>query len=357
MKRLIRKSVESLTGYVPGDQSSAKGVIKLNTNENPYPPCPGVSRIFLELDARRLRLYPDPVCAKLRDKIAAVHGSRVSRVFVGNGSDEVLALCTRAFVENDGYTGYFNPSYSLYPVLADIRNVGKRPVELGADFEWPLNLPENRQTPDKYGCSLFFVTSPNSPTGMLYPKTKLRDFCRRFAGVVVIDEAYVDFARETCMEIAVELDNVLIVRTLSKGYSLAGLRIGYALGSDRLIEALCKVKDSYNVNCVSQEVGVAALSDMEYMRRNVARIKATRGRLNRALADIGYTVYPSEANFLWVKPRGMSAGELFESLRRQGILVRHFPGARTGDFVRISVGTDRETDMLIDAVMNKEEMQ
>ena len=357
MKRLIRKSVESLTGYVPGEQLSGKGVIKLNTNENPYPPCPGIRRIFLDMDARRLRLYPDPACAKLRDKIAAVHKSRVARVFVGNGSDEVLALCTRAFVENDGNIGYFDPSYSLYPVLADIRDVGKRRVELGADFEWPLNFPENRQAPDGYGCPLFFVTSPNSPTGMLYPKAKLRDFCGRFSGVVVIDEAYADFARETSLEIAMELDNVLIVRTLSKGYSLAGLRIGYALGSDRLIEALFKIKDSYNVDCVSQEVGVAALSDIEYMRRNVAKIKATRGRLNRALADIGYTVYPSEANFLWVKPRGISAGELFASLRRQGILIRHFPGARTGDFVRISVGTDREIDMLIDAVMNKEKGQ
>jgi len=342
MKKLIRTSVELMEGYTPGEQPTEKNIIKLNTNENPYPPSPEVERALLTMNPARLRLYPDPLSKKLREKIAGMHGCKISQVFVCNGSDEVLALCTRAFVENNGSIGYFVPSYSLYPVLAKIRDVKEKPVELTEEFGW--RMPKN------YKCSLFFLTCPNAPTGILYPKNEISAFCRNFPGVVVIDEAYVDFSKENCMNLALTLNNVLVIRTVSKSFSLAGMRVGYAVGPERLIEALFKIKDSYNLDRVSQEVAFGAFSDLKHMRANVEKIKATRTRLTKALSALGHRVYPSESNFLWVRPHGLSAKELFKRLRAKRILVRYFPGPRTGDFVRITVGTNAECDQLLSAL-------
>jgi len=346
MAGLVRESVESLAAYTPGEQPRDPRVIKLNTNENPYPPSPCVAEALSGIDADGLRRYPDPLSLRLRERIADLHGVGAERVFVGNGSDEVLALCTRAFVEDDGTIGYFEPSYSLCPVLAGIRAVEERPVELGTDFEWRM--------PRGYACSLFFLTNPNAPTGILYPFETVREFCAAMPGVVVIDEAYVDFSSRHCMELAAELDNVIVARTLSKSYSLAGLRVGYAVGSERLVEALFKVKDSYNLDAVAQELALAALSDPEHMQANAGRIRATRGRLMEALAGSGYSVYPSETNFVWAKPPALPAEEVFRRLRKKGILVRYFAGERVGECLRITVGTDAEIDALIDALGEEE---
>jgi len=335
-----------MSGYIPGEQPSDPTVIKLNTNENPYPPSPLVEKALADLDTAVLRKYPDPVSTSLRQKIAELHGCGISNVFAGNGSDEVLALCTRAFVENDGSIGYFEPSYSLYPVLADIRAVEKRPVKLGDKFDWCM--------PADYECSVFFLTTPNAPTGIQYPAETVCDFCRGFKGVVVLDEAYADFAGRHFADLAFELDNVLVVRTLSKSYSLAGLRLGYAIGPEPLIEALFKLKDSYNIDMLSQVIALAALSDNGHMRSNVEKIRATRSRLSEALTAMGHEVYPSEANFVWVRPAGIGANELFERLGKRNILVRFFPGRRTGENVRITVGTDEEIDALIAAVKEEQ---
>ncbi|MFC1462471.1 histidinol-phosphate transaminase [Verrucomicrobiota bacterium] len=342
MSDFIRKSVQNMTGYVPGEQVAGDGIVKLNTNENPYPPAPGVERALRELDIESLRRYPNPVSTALTDRIAEIHGCAASQVFVGNGSDEVLALCTRAFVEDGGAIGYFDPSYSLYPVLADIRDVTKKPVPLADDFGWAM--------PDGYSADLFFLTLPNAPTGLLYPKQVIREFCAGFDGVVVIDEAYVDFASENCMELAGEFENVLVARSLSKSYSLAGLRVGYAVGAAGLVEALMKLKDSYNLDAVSQALALAALQDVEYMKGNVAKIRESRSRLSEALREMGHTVYPSEANFIWVRPQDVDARKLFEELKARGILIRYFEGERTGEFVRITVGTDAEIDKLLESV-------
>lgn len=344
MKSLIKESVRRMKGYVPGEQPSERGIVKLNTNENPYPPSPRVAEALRAIAAEGLRLYPDPVCRELRRAIAAEHGTDADDVFVGNGSDEILALCTRAFVEADGSIGYFEPSYSLYPVLADIRCVAKEPVELGPEFQWRM--------PHGYRASLFFMTNPNAPTSVRYAKANVEQFCRSFDGVVLIDEAYADFAEANCMDLALELDNVLVMRTLSKSYSLAGLRLGYVVGNPSLVAALFKIKDSYNVDAIAQRLALAALADREHMRANVAKIKTTRRRLAAALEALRFRVWPSETNFLWVKPPARAAALVFADLRRQGILVRHFPGPRTGDFLRITVGTDEEVDKLVTALRN-----
>lgn len=339
---MIRASVERLAAYTPGEQPRTNDFVKLNTNENPYPPSPAVAEVLRTFDPARLRLYPDPVCGELRAKLAELHGVGPENVFVANGSDEALALCTRAFVEDDGAVGYFEPSYSLYPVLADIRVVAKRPVALGPDYDWRM--------PADFRASLFFLTCPNAPTGMRYPKAAIRDFCAGFEGVVLVDEAYVDFAEAHCMDLAATSDRVLVLRTLSKSYSLAGLRVGYVVGPARLIAALFKIKDSYNLDALSQRIALAAVSDGAHMRANAARIKATRARLAAALAAAGHRVYPSEANFLWVRPAAVAARALYERLKARRILIRYFAGERTGECVRITVGTDVEVDRLLEAM-------
>ncbi len=342
MSGCIKKSVVSLSGYVPGEQPRVAGrLIKLNTNENPYPPSPRVAEALAAFSAESLRLYPDPDSRDLRGALAEIHGCSPEQVFAGNGSDEVLALCTRAFVEDDGSIGYFEPSYSLYHVLTKIRDVAIRPVELGPRFEWAM--------PDDYSASLFFLTCPNAPTGIRYPKDVIRGFCARFPGVVLIDEAYVAFAEEDCMDLALEYDNVLVARTLSKSHSLAGLRLGYTVGHVDLIGALFKIKDSYNLGRLIQAAALGAVCDDQWARANAERVKRTRDRCAGRLAELGFEVFPSEANFLWTRPAGVDAETLYRALRERNILVRHFRGERTGAFVRISVGTDKDMDALLSA--------
>ena len=336
---MIRNAVQKLQAYVPGEQPKDANVIKLNTNENPFPPSPRVFEALRTFDAEKLRLYSDPVCSALRQRIAGLHGCKPENVFVGNGSDEVLALCARAFVERNGTIGFFDPSYSLYPVLSAIEDIATKPLPLTADFGWV--------TPPPDFCNLFFLTNPNAPTSLLFAKKSIADFCKSFRGVVLIDEAYVDFAPEHCADLALSLPNVLVARTLSKSYSLAGLRLGYALGPAPLIDALFKIKDSYNVSMLSQHLALAAFNDQEHLRANVAKIIATRERAAASLRERGWTVFASATNFLWAKPPQKPAREIFEMLRAKKIYVRHFPGPRTGDFLRITIGTDSQMDALL----------
>lgn len=343
MKRLLRRSVQALHAYVPGEQPKDPNVVKLNTNENPYPPSPAVEAALSGITPGRLARYPDPMSTGFRKAAAELHGCGLEQVMAGNGSDEILALCIRAFVEQDGSVGYFDPSYSLYPVLCDIAEVGKRPVPLGPEFSWSV--------PDKFSCPLFFITNPNAPTSMLFPRNQVEAFCRNFEGVVVIDEAYVDFAPAHCMDLALSLPNVIVMRTLSKGYSLAGIRLGYAVGHKELVDALFKVKDSYNVNMLTQAAGEAALRDQAWMKGNVRKIVATRERVTRELSSRGYSVQPSSSNFLWARPPvGVEASAVFEHLRRNHVFIRYFPGPKTGAYLRITIGTDEQMDRFLAAL-------
>lgn len=348
---MICKNVESLTAYTPGEQPKDVEIVKLNTNENPYPPTPLVAEALRAFDAERLRLYPDPICMKLRQRIAEIHECAVEQVFVGNGSDEILALCTRAFVENEGSIGYFEPSYSLYPVLADIRGVVKRPIQLDNNFGWVL--------PEGYSASLFLITNPNAPTSMSHEKHQVALLCDKVEGVVLIDEAYVDFADENCMSLALAATNrnTLVMRTLSKSFSLAGLRLGYVVGPVALIHALYKIKDSYNMDMLAQAVGLAALNDLAYMRGNVAKIRTTRERLAAELGRLGWQVCRSQTNFLFARPPHGNARQLFEQLKVAKIFVRYFPGQATGEFLRITIGTDAQTDALLRELQRQQQNQ
>ena len=330
----ITASVRRLVAYTPGEQPKSRNVVKLNTNENPYPPSPRCAKVLAGFDLDRLRRYPDPNFMELRTAIAKLNGCRPGNVFVGNGSDEVLALSARAFVENDETIGSLDPSYSLYKTLADIRGV-----------KWIGR---------KDGPALFLWTNPNAPTGEFAEPAAIAKFARRFPGVVVVDEAYADFARTNCMPLATARGNrnLLVMRTFSKSYSLAGLRVGYCVGPEDLVEALYKVKDSYNVDAVAQAVALAALKDQRWMKANARKVVKTRTAFAKALAQRGWDVIPSEANFVFAKPPagGPDAAKLFAYLKTKNIFVRYFPGPLTGDRLRITIGTDAQMAALLAAL-------
>ena len=344
----ITKSVRKLEAYTPGEQPKSKNVVKLNTNENPYPPSPKCGEVLRSFDLDRLRKYPDPNFTELREALAALNGAEPGNVFVGNGSDEVLAVAAKTFVENDESIGSLDPSYSLYKTLAAIRDVPWR------GFPSPA-LRAKRLAPGSL--SLFLWTNPNAPTGEFAEPGAIAAFAREFPGVVIVDEAYADFARANCMSLATRKGNrnLLVMRTFSKSYSLAGLRVGYCVGPKPLIDAMYKVKDSYNVDAVAQAVALAAVKDQAWMRGNVAKVIRTRDWLTRELVRRGWDVLPSESNFLFARPPAegcarAEAARLFDALREHNIFVRYFKGPKTGDRLRITIGTDPQIRKLLKAL-------
>jgi histidinol-phosphate aminotransferase len=362
---MIRPLVQALHAYVPGEQPKIKGLIKLNTNENPYPPSPKVLAAVAAAVDGRLRLYPNPTAQALREKLAKLHRCRPENILVGNGSDEVLALAVRGLVEpkknGNAFFGkqadrsrttvqYFTPSYSLYPVLADIHGAAKNAVPLNAGFELP-GLGELRRGRQWDFCAaLTLVTTPNAPSGCGCKTAALEKLCRAQKGVVVLDEAYADFAAENALRLALERPNVLVARTFSKAYSLCFQRVGYLVGNAEFIAALDKIRDSYNVNGLGQIAAEATLEHLDYYRANFHKIIATREALSRELAALGFRVLPSQANFILVKPPGFPAEEWLEKLRAEKILVRWFPAPEVKEFLRITIGTPEEAAALVKAV-------
>jgi histidinol-phosphate aminotransferase len=352
---LVRPLVRALHPYVPGEQPKIRGLVKLNTNENPYPPAPAVLRAVKNAVDGRLRLYPDPTAAQLRARLASFHGCKPENIIVGNGSDELLAMAVRAFVEPE--TGcktkrrctvqYFTPSYSLYPVLAATHGARTHAVRLGTGFA----LPRQDSTRDgwKDNAALSLVTTPNAPSGCGYSTRELDALCRDQQGVIVLDEAYVDFAKENALGLAFKYPHVIVARTFSKAYSLCFLRVGYLIGHPTLIEALDKVRDSYNVNGLGQVAALATLDNLSYYTNNFRKLVATRQRLSAALCKLGFDVLPSSTNFILTRPPAFPAEEWLQKLRTHRILVRWFKDPAVRDYVRITIGTDAEADALITA--------
>jgi histidinol-phosphate aminotransferase len=348
-KSLIRPLVLALNAYVPGEQPKIDGLIKLNTNENPYPPSRKVLAAIKAAADGRLRLYPSPGADALRLGLAKRHACVPENIIVGNGSDELLALATRAFVEPGETVQFFNPSYTLYPVLAAIHGARVNAVALGKDFGLPPASGLKKNGAWDYSAPLTFVTTPNAPSGRGYSTAELEELCRAQRGVVVLDEAYVDFARENAMALALKYPHVIVSRTFSKAYSLCFVRVGYFVGAVELIAALQKVRDSYNVNGLGQVAALAALADGQYYKKNFQRIIATRQRLCKDLEALGFEVLPSQANFLFVRPPKFPAEQWLGKLRQKRILVRWFQAPETRDYLRVTVGTDAEARALLKA--------
>lgn len=366
---LLRPLVRSLHGYVPGEQPKIKGLIKLNTNENPYPPAPGVLAAIRAAVDGRLRLYPNPTSQVLRERLAKLHRCSPENIIIGNGSDELLALATRAFVEPCGIGAgdgkrwtregrrrrsastvqYFTPSYSLYPVLAAIQGARLNAVQLTPDFDLPaLEVLEKSRAWD-FEAALTFVTTPNAPSGRAYATSRLEALCLRQRGVIILDEAYVDFAEQNALRLALRHPQVLVARTFSKAYSLCFQRVGYLVGHPALIAALDTLRDSYNVNGLGQVGAIATLGHLPYYRANFRRIKATRRKLSVQLAALGFEVLPSQTNFVLVRPPRLPAPDWLGRLRERKILVRWFSAPQVRDYLRITIGTDREAEALVRA--------
>ncbi|HVR87046.1 MAG TPA: histidinol-phosphate transaminase [Planctomycetota bacterium] len=351
---LIRPLVEGLQAYIPGEQPRISGLIKLNTNENAYPPSPQVIRAVKAAVDGRLRLYPNPTAQRLREGLAKLHRCRPENVIVGNGSDELLAMAVRAFVEPEaagarGRCQGFTPSYSLYPVLARQHGASWSSVPLDPDFALPPASTLARTRGWMPRAALTFVTTPNAPSGRGYATSELAALCRALSGVVILDEAYVDFAAEHAMALALERPNVLVSRTFSKGYSLCFQRVGYFVGPRDLIAALDKIRDSYNVNGLGQVGALATLNDLAYYRRNFRRVIETRRRLGADLAALGFRVQPSQTNFLFARPPRFPAKAWLAKLRARKILVRWFDAPGIRDYLRITVGTDAEARAVVRA--------
>lgn len=332
---MIAKSVRKLKGYVPGEQPKSLKVIKLNTNENPYPPSPKCREVLEKFDLDNFRRYPDPDCTELKAELAKLNGTTPDRIFVGNGSDEILALSAKAFVENDESIGSLDPSYSLYKTLAEIRNV-----------KWEGNRIGGK-------VSLFLWTNPNAPTGSFAEPEFVAKAAKSFKGVMLVDEAYADFSRTNCMKLATAKGNrnIIVMRTFSKSFSLAGLRVGYCVGPKPLIEALTKVKDSYNVDAVAQRVALAAVKDIGWMRKNTAKVVKTREETRKRLEALGWEVNASESNFLFARPpKGKTAKGIFDALRAKEIYVRWWADRKVRDFIRITIGTDAQMKAFFEAL-------
>jgi histidinol-phosphate aminotransferase len=353
---LIRPIVRRLHGYVPGEQPRIKGLIKLNTNENPYPPSPKVIAAVKAATDGRLRLYPNPTAQKLREKLAKLHGCKPENILCGNGSDELLALATRAFVEpaasqrgSKSTIQFFSPSYSLYLVLAAIHGAQSNVVALKEDFGIPPLSVLRKSKAWDFKAALTFITTPNAPSGRGYSVAELDALCRAQKGVMVLDEAYVDFADANALKLALKYPHVLVARTFSKAYSLCFQRVGYFIGHPALIAALDKIRDSYNVNGLGQIGALATLDDLKYYRANFRKIISTRQRLSRELAALGFSVLPSQTNFILARPPRFPAKAWLQKLRDRKILVRWFKYPSVRDYLRITIGTDAEANALLRA--------
>ncbi|MDD3119371.1 MAG: histidinol-phosphate transaminase [Victivallales bacterium] len=338
----FRPAIAAMSGYTPGEQPKVSNLIKLNTNENPYPPSPQVDEVLRQFAAGKLRLYPEPMADTLRDVIAALNGVSRENIIAGNGSDDILTIAVRSFCDAERPLACPDPTYSLYPALAEIQGAPCRRIALNDDFSLPEDLAAQAA-----GANLLLLARPNAPTGNLFPKEEIVRLCAAFDGMVLIDEAYVDFAADNCLDLAMNCPNVIVSRTMSKSYALAGARVGYAVSQSETIAGMMKVKDSYNLNMLTQRIAAAAFQDRAYLRQTVNRILATRARVAAELSRIGFAIIPSSTNFLFASPPDGDGGRYFELLRQNHIIVRYFPGARTGRYVRISIGSDADMDRVM----------
>jgi len=354
--RLALAHVVKLHAYTPGIQPAEPGWVKLNTNECPYPPSPKVVEAIkreLGADGAALRLYPDPRSGPLRAAVARMHGLDPARVCIGNGSDDILNLLVRCFCGPEATAALTLPGYSLYPVLVGIQDGSSTSVQLDRSMRLPVDAIAAS------GARVFFLTSPNAPTGVGFPNTDIEKILDGFGGIVVVDEAYAPFARENAVALLDRHPNLVVVRTLSKAYALAGIRIGYALADIEVIGLIDKVRDSYNVSRLSQAAALAALGDPDYYRGVVEKIKTTRDYYSVSWrTERGWFTFPSETNFICTEPRDSKgrtglgvAKAAYDFLFSRKVLVRHFPSdALTASCLRITVGSDDEMLVLDDTL-------
>ena len=339
----FRDNIDKMAGYTPGFQPANLDVVKLNTNENPYPPSPKVMEALAGITPESLRRYPDPVGNEFRLEAAKLNGVTPENIICTNGGDDLLTIVVRAFCDKNRPLAYPVPTYTLYSVLTELQDCPMIEVPFKKDFALPDELKDTN-------AALTIVCNPNAPSGTYLPPLVLADFAAKIKGALFVDEAYVDFAPQSCASMVRELDNIIILRTMSKGYSLAGLRFGYGIASANIIETLMKVKDSYNVDAIAIKAATAAILDQEYFKANVEKIKAERTRLTGTLRGLGFEVYDSHSNFMLAKCPGGNGQKFFDELVKRNIFVRYWSSPDLADKLRITVGTPQQNDKLIAAL-------
>lgn len=348
---MLSQRMKTLTPYVPGEQPRDRRYIKLNTNENPYPPSPRIRALLSGFDPEVLRRYPDPQMTALRQAIGRRFGLSEDSVFTGNGSDEVLAFAFFAFFDSGrGPLLFPTFTYSFYPVYCNFFDIDFRTMPLGPDYAVDLDAFS-----DEAVCSGMIFANPNAPTGVGLPLDPVRRLLDRFPKnrVVIVDEAYIDFGGQSAASLINEHDNLLVVQTFSKSFSLAGIRLGFALGARPLIDALFTAKDAFNsypVDTLAQQIGVLAMEDRDYFDQTCRKVVATRERFVETMTAAGWRLLPSQANFVFASKPGVSGKQIYEDLKTAGILVRYFDKEGLRDFVRITMGTDEEMETLVETV-------
>ncbi|HND51909.1 MAG TPA: histidinol-phosphate transaminase [Pirellulaceae bacterium] len=335
----FRPEIEAMAGYTPGEQPQGGKFIKLNTNENPYPASASVGRAIHDAVERGLARYPDPMGTAFRMQAAQVLGVEPNWILCGNGSDDILTIVTRALVGQGQRLRLPYPSYILYRTLAELQ--GASSEEVPFDAEW--RLPAAFSASDDQ-LKLVVLPNPNSPSGTLVPKQQILEIAERLTCPLLVDEAYVDFADDHCVDLVKRCERIMVSRTLSKSYALAGLRFGFLVAQPHMIEQFIKVKDSYNCDALSIAGATAALADQTWLRENRAKVVATRSRLVAAMRELGFTVPDSHANFAWCTHPSRPLRSIYERLKSNGVLVRYMNYAGWGDGLRISVGTDEQND-------------
>ena len=341
LDQAFRTNISNMKSYSPGEQPQQKKYVKLNTNENPYSPSELVLTRLRQACTDELRLYPDPDATHLRKLLSKTFSKKPEQFIVGNGSDELLTILIRSFVSENEVISYSYPTYGYYQPLIDIQGANAVVVDYPDDFSLPTELANTN-------AKLTFLVNPNSPSGTILPLEIIEDLASRVNGILAIDEAYIDFSTGGAMDLVESHVNVVIVRTMSKSFSLAGLRIGFACANTELIDGMLKVKDHYNVNRLSLVAAEAALEDIENMKQNAMLICQTRERLITDLRNMGFYVWESATNFVLVRSKQICAKNLYLELKKRGVLVRYFEQPRLDDCLRITVGTENETDFLLD---------
>lgn len=341
----FNRNIDDAAGYVPGYQPKATEVVKLNTNESPYPPSPRVLETLQSLTGESLRRYPDPLGGEFRRVAANLHGVEPEWVLCCNGGDDLLSIAIRAICDAQRPLAYPVPTYSLYPVLAQLHACPVLEIPFPADYSLPPGLGET-QAP------LTIVCNPNAPSGTRISSDKLGNLAEQLNGVLLIDEAYADYAEADCVDLVKAYPNVMILRSMSKGYSLAGVRFGYGIAQPALMDGLLKVKDSYNVNALSLTAATAALEDQDYMQAQIRTVKASRQVLIEQLRELGWIVGNSEANFILAQVTHGDARTVHKQLMDRHIYVRYFDLPGLQDQLRISVGTPEENRTLVNALQD-----
>ena len=341
IESFFRPEIVRMSGYTPGEQPQQDGFIKLNTNENPYPPSPAVIEA-IQAAARRLPKYPDPLATQFRVKAAEVLAVDPDWIICGNGSDDILTIVTRALVGAGETLRLPYPSYILYRTLAELQGANWEEVFFQPDW----NLPDRFAAASR-NLKLVFLANPNSPSGTMISRHRVAELAEKLPCPLLVDEAYVDFADSNCLGLVAQNPKVMVSRSLSKSYALAGLRFGYLVAQPQLIRQLVKVKDSYNCDTLSIAAATAAIGDQQWLRTTRAKILATRQRLVAAMRDMGFVTVDSQANFVWCTHPHRAARPLYEELKRRRILVRYMDYPNWGDGLRITVGSDEEIDTLL----------